>query len=53
VTAGGDAFRELRDADQTLAGAAQHEYASIYAAVPESRDKRFVEAVATRVLEPT
>jgi geranylgeranyl diphosphate synthase type II len=34
-----------------LAGAALHEYARLYAGVPESRDKRFIEEVVTWVLE--
>jgi geranylgeranyl diphosphate synthase type II len=34
-----------------LAGAARHEFESIYASVPDSRDKRFVEALASWVLE--
>jgi len=36
-----------------LAGAALHEYGRVYAGVPDSRDKRFVEAVVTWVLERT
>jgi geranylgeranyl diphosphate synthase type II len=33
-----------------LAGAALHEYAAVYRDVPDSRDKRFIEAVVTWVL---
>ena len=36
-----------------LAGAALQEYSSAYASLPDSRDKRFVEALATWVLERT
>ena len=34
-----------------LAGAALHEYSLAFAALPESRDKRFIEALTTWVLE--
>jgi geranylgeranyl diphosphate synthase, type II len=34
-----------------LAGAALHEYARVYADVPDSRDKQFIEAVVTWVLD--
>ena len=49
-----DAYECLEYARQTahgLAGAALHEYARLYADVPDSRDKRFIEAVVTWVLE--
>ena len=36
-----------------LAGAALHEYSQLYAGVPDSRDKQFIEAVVTWVLERT
>ncbi len=36
-----------------LAGAALHEYSTLYAGLPESRDKRFIEALITWVLERT
>jgi len=42
-----------RDVAHGLAGAALHEYSLLYAAVPESRDKRFIEAVVTWVLART
>jgi geranylgeranyl diphosphate synthase type II len=51
-----DAYECLEYARQMahgLAGAALHEYARLYADVPESRDKRFIEAVVTWVLERT
>ncbi len=34
-----------------LAGAALHEYASLYAGLPDSRDKRFIEGLVAWVLE--
>ena len=34
-----------------LAGAALHEYASVYESLPDSRDKRFLEGVVTWMLE--
>ncbi len=49
-----DAHQCLEYARQTahaLAGAALHEYARLYADVPDGRDKRFIEAVVTWVLE--
>jgi len=36
-----------------LAGAALHEYSLLYAAVPDGRDKRFIEALCTWVLDRT
>jgi geranylgeranyl diphosphate synthase type II len=36
-----------------LAGAALHEYSSLYAGLRDSRDKRFIEALVTWVLERT
>lgn len=36
-----------------LAGAALHEYSLLYASVPDSRDKRFIEALCTWVLDRT
>lgn len=36
-----------------LAGAALHEYSSIYGALPESRDKRFIEELPKWVIERT
>ncbi|MGH7785845.1 MAG: polyprenyl synthetase family protein [Candidatus Binatia bacterium] len=36
-----------------LAGAAQHEYARIYAGLPDSRDKQFIEGLVTWVFERT
>ena len=33
-----------------LAGAAQHEFSQMYSELPDSRDKRFVEALPTWVL---
>lgn len=49
-----DAYECLEYARQMahgLAGAALHEYERLYAEVPDSRDKRFIEAVVTWVLE--
>ena len=49
-----DAYECLEYARQMahgLAGAALHEYARLYADVPDSRDKRFIEAAVTWVLE--
>ena len=34
-----------------LAGAAQHEYSSLFSGLPESRDKRFIEGLVTWVFE--
>lgn len=34
-----------------LAGAARHEYARVYAGLPDSRDKRFIEGLVTWVFE--
>jgi geranylgeranyl diphosphate synthase type II len=51
-----DAYGSVHYARQVahgLAGAALHEYAALYADVPDSRDKRFLEAVVTWVLERT
>jgi geranylgeranyl diphosphate synthase type II len=36
-----------------LAGAALHEYSLLYGALPDSRDKRFVEGLVTWVFERT
>ncbi|MCK6551031.1 polyprenyl synthetase family protein [Myxococcota bacterium] len=36
-----------------LAGAALHEYSTLYGALPESRDKRFIEELPTWVIERT
>ena len=36
-----------------LAGAAMHEYSLLYTNVPDSRDKRFIEGLATWVFERT
>jgi geranylgeranyl diphosphate synthase, type II len=36
-----------------LAGAAMHEFSLAYGALPESRDKRFLEGLATWVFERT
>jgi geranylgeranyl diphosphate synthase type II len=36
-----------------LAGAARHEYARIYAGLPDSRDKRFIDGLVTWVFERT
>lgn len=38
---------------QGLAGAALHEYSLLYSALPASRDKRFIEEMATWVIERT
>jgi len=49
-----DAYGCLEYAGQVahaLAGAALHEYDSVYARLPDSRDKRFIEQLATWVLE--
>jgi len=51
-----DAYGCLEHAQQVahaLAGAALHEYSVVYANLPDSRDKRFIEALATWVLERT
>lgn len=40
-----------RGVAHSLAGAALHEYASIYDSLADSRDKRFIEGVATWVIE--
>ena len=42
-----------RQVAHALAGAALHEYSLLYASLPDSRDKRFIEALATWVLERT
>jgi geranylgeranyl diphosphate synthase type II len=42
-----------RSVAHALAGAARHEAARLLASVPDSRDKRFVEALCTWVLERT
>ncbi len=44
-------LERARETAHALAGAALHEYAAAYADVPDSRDKRFVEALVTWVLE--
>ena len=43
-------LEHARQVAHGLAGAAQHEYALVFAGVPDSRDKRFVEAVVRWVL---
>ena len=51
-----DAYGSLEYARQiahALAGAALHEFASAYAGVPASRDRQFIEALVTWVLERT
>lgn len=51
-----DAHRCVEYARQVahgLAGAARHEYARIYARLPDSRDKRFIEGLVTWVFERT
>ena len=40
-----------RQVAQGLAGAAQYEFSSLYARLPDSRDKRFLEALPTWVIE--
>lgn len=36
-----------------LAGAALHEFSEVYASLPDSRDKRFLEEMVTWVIERT
>lgn len=48
-----ECLEHARQVAHGLAGAALHEYTLLYDSLPESRDKRFVEAVVTWVLERT
>jgi len=50
---GYECLEHARQVAHGLAGAALHEYALLFSHLPESRDKRFVEAVVTWVLERT
>jgi geranylgeranyl diphosphate synthase type II len=40
-----------RQVAQGLAGAARHEFATVYGPLPDSRDKRFLEALPDWVIE--
>ena len=40
-----------RQVAQGLAGAAQYEFTQLYGNLPDSRDKRFLEALPTWVIE--
>ena len=46
-----DCIDYARQVAQGLAGAAQHEFAQIYEGLRDSRDKRFIEALPTWVIE--
>jgi geranylgeranyl diphosphate synthase, type II len=48
-----DCLDVARQVAHGLAGAAQHEYAELFAGLPDSRDKRFVEGVIEWVLART
>ena len=48
-----DCIEHARQIARGLAGAALHEYSLIYSGLPESRDKRFIEELATWVVERT
>ena len=48
-----DCLDYARGVAHGLAGAALHEYSLLYADLPESRDKRFVQSLATWVLQRT
>jgi len=46
-------FEHARQVAHGLAGAAQHEFSLAFAEAPDSRDKRFIEALPTWVIERT
>jgi len=48
-----DCLDYARQIARGLAGAALHEYSLIYSGLPDSRDKRFIEELATWVVERT
>ena len=48
-----DCIEHARQIARGLAGAALHEYSLIYSGLAESRDKRFIEELATWVVERT
>ena len=48
-----DCIEYARHIAHGLAGAALHEYSLLYAGLPNSRDKRFIEGLATWVFERT
>ncbi len=48
-----DCIEYARHIARGLAGAALHEYSLLYAGLPNSRDKRFIEGLATWVFERT